>query len=314
MILKTIGSLFSGIGGLELGLEWAGCGKTIWQVEQDEHARRVLEKHWPQAKRHKDVRLVGRSNLDPVDIVCGGFPCQDLSFAGKGAGLSGARSGLWKEFVRIIRELRPKFVVVENVPALAVRGFGVVLGDLAKCGYDALWTSVSASDVGAPHRRERLFVVGWIPTPNIAGIGRNANRLQERAPETVTVSCHSSNLADPNRARKQQPNRRWSQIGERSCNGSEVVPDAHGLPTKTVEPGLVRDTHGVSERLDGHRWPSGPSEEPQAWEPPRTARGVANREHRIRCLGNAVVPQVAYAIGCVVNEISNQLNMEASHG
>jgi DNA (cytosine-5)-methyltransferase 1 len=157
----TIGSLFSGIGGLELGLEWAGHGPTLWQVECDEFCRRVLERHWPGVERFEDVRAVG-ADLAPVDIICGGFPCQDISCAGKGAGISeGTRSGLWFEFARIIRLVRPRFVVVENVAALLSRGLGVVLGDLAACGYDATWDCIPAAAVGAPHRRDRVFIVAY---------------------------------------------------------------------------------------------------------------------------------------------------------
>lgn len=154
-----IGSLFSGIGGLELGLEWAGVGHTVWQVEQDPFCRAVLAHHWPDAVRHNDVRTVGAHNLEPVDVICGGFPCQDISYAGKGAGLSGERSGLWSEFARIVGELGPQFVVVENVAALLTRGIDAVLGTLADLGYDAEWSTLRASDVGAPHRRERVFIV-----------------------------------------------------------------------------------------------------------------------------------------------------------
>lgn len=157
-----IGSLFSGIGGLELGLEWAGFGHTVWQVEQDEFCRNILARHWPDADRSiTDVRRCYATELEPVDVICGGFPCQDISNAGKGAGLVGHRSGLWFEFARIIGEFRPRYVVVENVAALLVRGLDTVLGTLAELGYDALWTTVRASDVGAPHRRERLFVVAY---------------------------------------------------------------------------------------------------------------------------------------------------------
>ena len=157
----TIGSLFSGIGGLELGLERAGLGPVVWQVEKDDYARRVLAKHWPDATRYEDVRNVGGANLVPVDVICGGFPCQDVSYAGDGAGLDGERSGLWFEFARIIRELRPRYVAIENVAALLTRGLDVVLGELARLGYDAEWSVVSACSVGAPHVRRRLFVVAY---------------------------------------------------------------------------------------------------------------------------------------------------------
>lgn len=156
--MLTVGSLFSGIGGLELGLERAGM-RTVWQVEQDEYCRSVLAKHWPDALRFEDVRDVGAHNLPRVDVVCGGFPCQDISDAGKRAGIGGERSGLWSEYARIIRELRPRYVVVENVAALRIRGLDVVLGDLANLGYDAEWSVLSACAVGAPHTRERLFIL-----------------------------------------------------------------------------------------------------------------------------------------------------------
>lgn len=156
-----IGSLFSGIGGLELGLEWAGVGHTVWQVEQDAYAQRVLAKHWPNARRYDDVRTVGAHNLEPVDVLCGGFPCQDISWAGDGAGLDGARSGLWSEYRRLIRELRPSYAVVENVSALLARGLGTVLGDLAELGFDAEWSCVFGCSVGAPHPRQRVFIVAY---------------------------------------------------------------------------------------------------------------------------------------------------------
>lgn len=112
----TIGSLFAGIGGLELGLERAGLGPVVWQVEIDPYCRSVLARHWPNAVRYPDVQRVGSANLSPVDIICGGFPCQDVSGAGKGAGLAvGTRSGLWYEYRRIVAELAPRVVVAENV-------------------------------------------------------------------------------------------------------------------------------------------------------------------------------------------------------
>ncbi|HEY0840794.1 MAG TPA: DNA (cytosine-5-)-methyltransferase [Vulgatibacter sp.] len=156
----TVGSLFSGIGGLELGLERAGM-RTAWQVEMDDYATRVLERHWPHALRFRDVRDVGAHNLPPVDVICGGFPCQDISYAGPGGGLAGERSGLWWEFARIIGEMGPRYVVVENVAALLDRGMGAVLGTLSDLGFDAEWSVVSACSVGAPHMRRRVFVVAY---------------------------------------------------------------------------------------------------------------------------------------------------------
>jgi len=153
-----IGSLFSGIGGFDLGLERAGH-KVIWQSEIDPYACRVLKKHWPDVPNLGDITAIDWSGVERPDCVCGGFPCQDISVAGKGAGIEGKRSGLWTEFARCIREIRPSFVVVENVSDLLVRGLDVVLGTLARLGFDAEWSIVSACSMGAPHTRERMFIV-----------------------------------------------------------------------------------------------------------------------------------------------------------
>ena len=154
------GSLFAGIGGFDLGLERAGM-ECVWQVEIDPFCRKVLEKHWPNVRRYEDVRTVGKHNLEPVDLICGGFPCQDISNVGERAGIAGERSGLWSEFYRIIRELRPSIVIIENSIALLIRGLHRVLCDLAACGFDAEWQPVLASDFTLPHRRERLFIVAY---------------------------------------------------------------------------------------------------------------------------------------------------------
>jgi DNA (cytosine-5)-methyltransferase 1 len=158
----TVGSLFSGIGGLDLGLERAGM-TVKWQVEIDDYANRVLAKHWPNVARFRDVRECGAHNLETVDLICGGFPCQDVSLAGKRAGLEGHRSTLWGEFARIIGELRPRWVLAENVVGLLSANsgqfFGNVLRDLDARGYDAEWDCIPAAAVGAPHQRDRLFLV-----------------------------------------------------------------------------------------------------------------------------------------------------------
>jgi DNA (cytosine-5)-methyltransferase 1 len=154
-----VGSLFAGIGGFDLAAERAGM-VVKWQVEIDPFCRRVLEKHWPHVRRYEDVRTVG-PELERVDVVCGGFPCQDISVAGRGAGLAGERSGLWSEMRRIIGELRPRYVVVENVPALLGRGMGTVLGNLAEVGYDAEWECLPAVAFGARHIRDRVWIVAY---------------------------------------------------------------------------------------------------------------------------------------------------------
>lgn len=157
--------LFSGIGGFSLGLERAGGFETVAFCEIEPYCRRVLAKHWPEIPIYDDVRKLTAAKLAAdglaVDVICGGFPCQDISLAGKGAGLAGERSGLWRDYARLIGELRPQFVIVENVAALLSRGLGDVLGDLAAIGYDAEWTALPASRIGAPHHRDRLWIVAY---------------------------------------------------------------------------------------------------------------------------------------------------------
>jgi len=154
----TIGALFAGYGGLEMGVTAVVGGRVAWHVEIDQAASKVLAHRYPGVPNHGDITKVNWSQVEPVDVLCGGFPCQDISNAGKRAGIEGARSGLWSEFARAIRALRPGLVVVENVAALLGRGMGRVLGDLAAAGYDAQWCCLRAADVGAPHGRARLFL------------------------------------------------------------------------------------------------------------------------------------------------------------
>ncbi len=151
------GSLFSGIGGLDLALEAFGH-TPVWQAEIDPFARDVLAKHWPKVRCYADVKEIdGRA--ERPDIICGGFPCQDISDAGLREGIDGERSGLWSEFVRIIRVLRPRVVFVENVAALLHRGMGRVLGDLASLGFDAEWAVFGAWETGTHFEGERLYLL-----------------------------------------------------------------------------------------------------------------------------------------------------------
>ena len=296
-----IGSLFSGIGGLELGLERAGVGTTAWQVEQDPYCRAVLAKHWPAAVRHDDVRTVGASTLSPVDVICGGFPCQDISVAGRGAGLDGARSGLWFEYLRIVQELRPHLVIIENVAALRTRGLDTVLAGLHDAGYRTEWALAAAADVGAPHRRKRLFVVA---VADAASVG-------ERKPPASTDAVPVGGEARGVTRRDGEPlgdadcQRRGERHGA-AVSGPEKKPAAAVLgrrvDRKPAESGVGRGSDGIRFWLDrvasgGARWPQGPGPTQHDWEQPRVARKVAARAARLRALGNAVVPQVAEAVG-----------------
>lgn len=157
-----IGSLFSGIGGLELGLERAGLGPVAWQAEREPYCRDVLARHWPAAKRFSDVREVTRESADRVRVLCGGFPCQPVSMSGKRQGKADER-WLWPEYARVIAELEPAIVVAENVPGLRTLGLRDVLGDLAALGFDAEWACSSAFDLGAPHLRRRIYIAATHP-------------------------------------------------------------------------------------------------------------------------------------------------------
>lgn len=181
-----IGSLFSGYGGLDLAVSKVLNAEVAWHCEWDDAPSKILEKHFPNVPNYRDVTKVDFSQVEPVDILTGGFPCQDLSLAGKRAGLKdGTRSGLWSEFHRAIETIKPRLVVIENVRGLlsatassdveqcpwcmgesgdgepVLRALGAVLGDLADIGYDAKWTSVRAADAGAPHSRFRVFIIAY---------------------------------------------------------------------------------------------------------------------------------------------------------
>ena|ERR1700761_4955254 len=159
----TVGSLFAGIGGFDLGFERAGF-KTVWQVEIDPDCRKVLAHQFPEAKRFDDIRQCGANNLGRVDVIAGGFPCQDISIGatnGQRVGLDGLRSGLWFEMLRVVRELRPRFVLIENVAAILGLGLERVLCDLAAIGFDAQWDCIPASAIGANHQRDRFWAVAY---------------------------------------------------------------------------------------------------------------------------------------------------------
>ncbi len=284
-------SLFSGIGGFELGLERAGLGPVLWQSEIDRFCRRVLRHHWPSAQLMGDVRSVKAGRVPPVDLICGGFPCQGISSAGKGRGLEDERSGLWGEFARVIGELRPSWVVIENSPRITSRGLDRVLGDLAARGYDAAWDCVPASAVGAPHRRDRFYLVAW----RVSDADGFELRIQPERGEGGTQATDGGDtkpcdmgevLADPDR---------WRREAERIANrnpGDEGAPrdiiDGRGLP---IWPPSSNDLRALRAL---------PLEAQPALCP--LAHGVPDEASRLRATGNAVVPFVAEVIGRLIVE------------
>ena len=209
----TLGSFFSGIGGLELGLERAGF-RTRWQVEIDPYARKILDRHWPDVPKHGDITKLTGDELEPVDCICGGFPCQDLSYAGKQAGIEASRSGLWSEYARLLGILRPRYVLIENVPGLLVHSaMGRVLGDLSRLGYDCIWRSLRASDFGASHLRKRVFIVAYSPV-------RGRGELRQ-PPGSYRLSDGSGEaLAHRNQSRPLEP----LHSGERGEGNIEAQP------------------------------------------------------------------------------------------
>ena len=170
--MKYFLDLFSGIGGFALGAYRAGLKfDEHYFSEVDDYAIRVYKQRFTDAIGLGDIRKIRGQDLPKGDwITCGGFPCQDISVAGKGAGLAGERSGLWFEYARLIGEVRPRYAIMENVGALTVRGLDAVLGSLAEINYNAEWRDIRASDVGAPHRRERIWIIAYPKDSKCGGV------------------------------------------------------------------------------------------------------------------------------------------------
>lgn len=256
--MLTVGSLFSGIGGFELGLERTGGFETKWQCEIDPFCLKVLAKHWPDIKRFTDIKKMGMEEEIPyADVICGGFPCQDISCAGKGAGIHAARSGLWWEMLRIIRLVRPRYVLVENVAALLNRGLDEVLGSLAESGYDAEWQMLSASMFGASHQRERFFLIAYPQGKRLVLDSIFKRDCDQIGNERDFWGCSPSVYIEPLR---------------------RSIPEI---------PNHYREHDGLSRRMDRSefrvkKWIDGPQ------------LPIAQR---IKALGNAIVPQCAEFVG-----------------
>jgi DNA (cytosine-5)-methyltransferase 1 len=306
-----VGSLFAGIGGFDLGLERAGM-HIVWQVECDPSCINVLERHWPDVHRRRDVRLASAANLGPCDLIAGGFPCQDISAAGKGAGLdAGHRSGLWREFARIVRELQPRWVLVENVPALRRRGADTVLGDLEAAGYACWPLVVGARHVGAPHRRDRVWIVGRLADGD--GLRCEAIRPSRLYAPERDASRHDLDGRHRAVGLADAEGDRWPAERQR---GDAQEPVAVGLDdTDAGRCGLT--PHALPARWDFPASPGGPQ---YKWEAPRTvesplgraAHGLSSRlasrrwRDELKALGNSVVPQVVEAIGRAILAVDRE--------
>ena len=288
-------ALFAGAGGGILGGKLLGW-RTVCAVERDAFAAQIL------AQRQNDGCLEpfpiwsdvcsfdGRPWRGIVDVISGGFPCQDISSAGKGAGIEGARSGLWSEFARIIGEVRPRFVLVENSPMLTSRGLGRVLGDLASLGFDAEWGVLGAHHAGAPHKRDRIWILGYSSS--------NGEPVSTLNDETPGVQGHASN-----------PQR----LGPYRPQDKRILESEGADQFRPIEPGNPGDLDDPQRwRLQGRheQQPESAAIQPsqdcrdsggslygQAWWPepdfPRVAYGVADQLDRLKAIGNGQVPRVA---------------------
>ncbi len=323
--------LFSGIGGFSLGLERTGGFETVAFCEIEPYCQAVLRKHWPEVPVYDDVRklTVGRLAADGIypDVICGGFPCQDISVAGKGEGIEGERSGLWSEFARIIGEFRPCYAIVENVAALLSRGMGVVLGDLASLGYAAEWHCIPASAVGAPHRRDRVWVVAYPDSPELRqqpgrrsgahgpgstepgdngssrtlanSDGRRASQHAGGQPDFgLGLIVRGETLANAGGGRRDRAQGREVEQPRRTeaISASEVMAHAY-QGDKFGRRGSLQMGWGrfASEAIaDGN---AGGTQWCSESDVGRVAHGIPRRVDRLGALGNAVVPQIPELIG-----------------
>ena len=320
MIPLTVGSLFSGIGGFELGLERTGGFKTVWQCEIDPFCQKVLEKHWPNVKRFTDIKKIGiEEEIPHVNVICGGFPCQPVSCAGKRKGKEDAR-WLWPEFCRVVRCVRPEWVLVENVPGLlsadSGRLFAGILRDLSESGYDAEWNIVSAASVGAPHLRKRVFIVAHAEQQSG---GRESECCEADGPNTERPAGRVSGSGDGRRALHVADSdqiRRYGRAGvfwqgrrseSEDCCAEFPDTSSEGLPQpeqewqhgesaaqcsrRIFERRLGGTSNGLSSGLDGP-WSEG-------WEDGilRVVTGQKYRVNRLKALGNSIVPQCAQFVG-----------------
>lgn len=291
-MLKVL-DLFAGIGGFSLGLERTGGFETIGFCELDKKAQAVLKKHWPEVPIYDDVTKLTKDDIHgTVDVITGGFPCQDISLAGKGAGLEGERSGLWWEFHRLIKELQPKWVIAENVSALRSRGLDQVLRSLSEIGYDAEWHCIPASAVGAPHRRDRVWIVAYpqlhgLSSPEITRSLEEAIR-QESTRENNTFNIEGTSGVPTSSEALAYPNNQGSQRGihRRKNQEREAKLGQFGCGS-TVDRQSIKDFWSVEPNVG------------------RVANGIPKRVDRIKQLGNAVVPQIPELIGRAILNLTN---------
>tara|TARA_R110000868_G_scaffold120051_1_gene318794 strand:+ start:1354 stop:2184 length:831 start_codon:yes stop_codon:yes gene_type:complete len=269
----TVGSLFSGIGGIDLGLERAGM-TVKWQSEIEPYSCRVLKKHWPDVPNLGDIKNIDWSQIEPVDLIAGGYPCQPFSLAGKREGTNDPRH-LWPYFRNAISAIRPSYALLENVRGHLTMGGTNVIGDLAEIGYNCEWQIISAASVGAPHKRDRIIIVAYPSEQCEHGRGyfHGTPEVSERQTLQKQISGGHSSISNAT-----------------CCNGR--VKKSHCLPKIFRQTTEFREPVS-SVRPQFNRWQDEPSVG-------RVANGVPYRVDRLRGLGNAVVPQVAELVGRMI--------------
>jgi len=309
--------LFHGIGGFALGAYWAGMKfENHFCSDIEPYAQNLYALRFPGSVQLGDITKINTDDLKQYGadwIITGGFPCQDISIAGKGVGITGARSGLWFEYWRIIRDLRPRFAIMENVGALTFRGLDAVLGSLSEIGYNAEWQDIRASDLGAPHRRERIWIIAYPDTASNRREWERTNatlekRLQQRPGDAGKLECglkrlcenvadtgfeperdESDRLDNQREYRKAQEFRAEKRDG--FTNSSKDVSDNDSQRCKEQYNRITERT-GDIDGCDDRRKAEHPgwSTEPDVG---RLAHGVSGRVDRLKGLGNAIVPQIA---------------------
>jgi len=294
----TVASFFAGIGCNDVAFTWAGYTITA-QVEISRYCQKVLKKHaptyWPNARVFNDIRTTTAAEIGSVDVIVGGFPCQDISQAGKEKGITnGTRSGLWFEFSRLIGEIRPRLAMLENVPRINTVGGIAVVTSLTEIGYGARWLPVFASDVGSPQPRERWLAVAY---PDDS----------RQAPAEITGQNAQAILNIPQGA---QHTRQSERSGSPATIPGSIMaftehPDVGTLRSDLSAKSIMgRAFDGIPDRVDGYRWVAGLGEPQHPWEPPRTVKHgtTPHWEERIEALGNAVVPQMIYPFAVAMRE------------
>ena len=303
MTLRMIDT-FSGIGGFSLAARWLGGIETVQFVEREPFCQRILAKHWPTVPIHDDICTF---NPEPhsADIVCGGFPCQDISKAGKGAGLAGSRSGLFYELLRVVRLVAPRYIVLENVAAITYRGMDDVLGALAEAGYDAEWACIPAAAVGACHQRDRWWCVAY--TTHMLSNGNAGQHQGQPRGQSVPESGDGdrADAADSIGLRSQRRGTAGNVAGPAGAGEAdrqEWQRDGDAAQHCGSTPDPVRQRLERPDELgsSGAPWPSAIARLSPDWrsylsEPVlcRGDDGLSGRVDRLKALGNAVVPQVA---------------------